>query len=50
MDHPTLENEIVVYQPNEIVQVDVRLETESVWLTQSQLSERRPNVKGKVAK
>ena len=45
-----LKNEIVVYQPNEIARVDVRLETESVWLTQSQLSERRPNVKGKVAK
>lgn len=45
-----LENEIVVYQPNETVRVDVRLETESVWLTQSQLSERRPNVKAKVAK
>ena len=30
-------NEIVVYQPNETVRLDVRLENETVWLTQTQL-------------
>ena len=33
------ENQIVVYQPNEIVRLDVRLENETVWLTQAQLCE-----------
>ena len=32
-----VKNEIVVYQPNEIVRLDVRLENETVWLTQAQL-------------
>ena len=31
------ENQIVVYQPNEIVRLDVRLENETVWLTQARL-------------
>jgi len=31
------ENQIVVYQPNETVRLDVRLENETVWLTQSQM-------------
>ena len=31
------ENQIVVYQPNETVRLDVRLENETVWLTQAQL-------------
>ena len=31
------ENQIVVYQPNETVRLDVRLEDETVWLTQAQL-------------
>ena len=31
------ENQIVVYQPNEMVRLDVRLDDETVWLTQSQL-------------
>ena len=31
------ENQIVVYQPNETVRIDVRLENESVWLTQEQI-------------
>jgi hypothetical protein len=30
----TNENQIVVYQPNETVRLDVRLENETVWLTQ----------------
>ena len=32
-------NEIVVYQPDETLRLDVRLENETVWLTQSQMSE-----------
>ena len=31
------ENQIVVYQPNETVRLDVRLENDTVWLTQAQL-------------
>ncbi len=31
------DNQIVVYQPNETVRLDVRLENETVWLTQTQL-------------
>ena len=34
----TNENQIVVYQPNETVRLDVRLENETVWLTQSQMA------------
>ena len=30
------ENQIVAYQPNETVRLDVRLENETVWLSQSQ--------------
>ena len=33
----TSENQIVGYQPNETVRLDVRLENETVWLTQSQM-------------
>ena len=33
------ENQIVVYQPNETVRLDVRLENETVWLNQSRLGE-----------
>ena len=32
------ENQIVVYQPNETVRLDVRFENETVWLTQSQMA------------
>ena len=32
------ENQIVVYQPNETMRLDVRLENETVWLTQSQMA------------
>ena len=32
------ENQFVVYQPNETVRLDVRLENETVWLTQSQMA------------
>ena len=34
----TTENQIVVYQPNETVRLDVRLENETVWLTQEQIA------------
>ena len=33
------ENQIIVYQPNETVRLNVRLENETVWLTQSQMGE-----------
>ena len=33
------ENQIVVYQPNETVRLDVRLENETVWLTQARLGD-----------
>ena len=33
------ENQIVVYQPNETVRLEVRLENETVWLNQSKLGE-----------
>ncbi len=33
----TSENQIVVYQPNETVRLDVHLENETVWLTQAKL-------------
>ena len=32
------ENQIIVYQPNETVRLDVRLENETVWLTQEQIA------------
>ena len=33
------ENHIIVYQPNETVRMDVRLENETVWLTQLKIAE-----------
>ena len=35
----TSENQIVVYQPNETVRLDVRLENETVWLTQLKIAD-----------
>lgn len=32
-------NEIVVYQPDETVRLDVRLEENTVWLTQNQMTD-----------
>ena len=32
-------NEIVVYQPDETIRLDVRLENETVWLSQAQMIE-----------
>jgi len=34
----TARNEIVVYQPDETIRLDVRLENETVWLTQEQMA------------
>ena len=31
------QNEIVLYQPNENLQLQVRLENDTVWLTQAQM-------------
>ena len=33
------ENQIVVYQPNETIRLDVRLENETVWLNRHQISQ-----------
>ena len=35
---PPQKNEIVVYQPDETLRLDVRLEDETVWLTQEQIA------------
>ena len=32
-------NEIVLYQPNETMKLEVRLENETVWLTQQQIAD-----------
>ena len=45
----TGENQIVVYQPNETVRLDVRLENETVWLTQAQLCDLFGVVKSSVS-
>ena len=35
-----MKNEIVIYQPDEIsIRIDVRIEDETVWLTQAQMTE-----------
>ncbi|MDE5791196.1 MAG: hypothetical protein K2H96_08215, partial [Muribaculaceae bacterium] len=33
------ENEIILYQPDSTVKLEVRLENETVWLTQQQMTE-----------
>ena len=33
------ENEIVFYQPNEMVKLEVRVQEDSVWLTQQQIAD-----------
>ena len=33
------ENQIVIYQPNETVRLDVRLENETVWLNRHQMAQ-----------
>ena len=32
-----MENEIIIYQPDETIKLDVRFENETVWLTQAQM-------------
>lgn len=32
-------NEIILYQPDETLKLDVRVEDETVWLTQAQMTE-----------
>ena len=42
MDQPPAipqKNEIIVYQPDETIRLEVRLENETVWLTQSQMAQ-----------
>ena len=36
---PESKNEIIVYQPDETIRLEVRLENETVWLTQSQMAQ-----------
>ncbi len=36
---PATENQIVVYQPNETIRLDVRLENETVWLNRQQMAQ-----------
>ena len=41
MDHPPVlpeRNEIIVYQPDETIRLEVRLENETVWLSQDQIA------------
>ena len=45
----TARNEIVVYQPDETIRLDVRLENETVWLMQMQLCELFEVVKSNVS-
>lgn len=37
--HSTRENEIIVYQPDETIKLDVQVEDDTVWLTQAQMVE-----------
>ncbi len=37
--HPDRENEIILYQPDSTLSLDVRVEDETVWLTQAQMTE-----------
>lgn len=36
---PDKENEIILYQPDSTLSLDVRVENETVWLTQAQMTE-----------
>ena len=33
------QGEIILYQPDELIKLEVRLENETVWLTQTQIAE-----------
>ena len=39
MQENNITGEIVVYQPDEITRLEVRVESESVWLTQEQIAQ-----------
>ena len=39
MDNSKNRGEIVIYQPDEITRLEVRVEGETVWLTQSQMAD-----------
>ena len=39
MDNGQNKGEIVIYQPDEITRLEVRVEGETVWLTQSQMAD-----------
>ena len=39
IDDRNTRNEIVIYQPDDITRLEVRLRDETVWLTQAQISE-----------
>ena len=34
-----MENEIIIYQPDETIKLHVRVKNETVWLTQNQIAE-----------
>lgn len=36
---PTQENEIIIYQPDETLKLDVRVEGDTVWLNRNQIAE-----------
>ena len=36
---PVSENEIILYQPDSMTKLEVRIENETVWLTQAQMTE-----------
>ena len=38
-DHPMQENEIILYQPDEALKLNVRVQDESVWLNRNQIAE-----------
>ena len=42
-------NEIILYQPNEALKLNVRVEDETVWLTQSQIVELFDSSKGNIS-
>lgn len=36
---PTQENEIIIYQPDETLRLDVRVDNDTVWLNRNQIAE-----------
>ncbi len=39
MENSQNRGEIVIYQPDEVIRLEVRVEGETVWLTQSQMAD-----------